>query len=191
MLLCASTGARAAIIPTLTSVVPDGPNFDWLYQGTLAGDQGLVDGSRLVIFDFKGYVPGSIFSPYAAVTASVEDVSTGLIMPPGTTDDPGIVNLVFTYHGPPFNASGGPFPDVNFNGIGAQSTFGKFALGVFSAQAVKNNGLGPGGTGTPAYNTGYVTVPEALVPEPMTWALMILGFGLAGGALRRRHTAVA
>jgi hypothetical protein len=29
------------------------------------------------------------------------------------------------------------------------------------------------------------------VPEPSTWALMIAGFGLAGGALRRRVRSVA
>jgi hypothetical protein len=26
------------------------------------------------------------------------------------------------------------------------------------------------------------------VPEPATWGLMILGFGLVGGAMRRRQT---
>lgn len=31
----------------------------------------------------------------------------------------------------------------------------------------------------------------APVPEPATWALMILGFGLTGGSLRRRDTAAA
>lgn len=34
--------------------------------------------------------------------------------------------------------------------------------------------------------TGFITA----VPEPETWALMILGFGLAGGALRRRTGAI-
>jgi len=29
----------------------------------------------------------------------------------------------------------------------------------------------------------------ASVPEPASWALMIAGFGLAGGALRRRRRA--
>ena len=29
------------------------------------------------------------------------------------------------------------------------------------------------------------------VPEPATWALMIMGFGLAGAGLRRRRTAIA
>ena len=186
--LSVAGGAQAAIIPTLTSVTADGPNFDWLYQGTLAGDQGLVDGSRLVIFDFKGYVPGSVFSPYGNVTASVESVSTGLILPPGVTDDPGIVNLVFTYHGPDFDASGGPFPDINFNGLMAKSTLSALAQGIFSAKAVKNNGVGPGGAGTPAFNTGFVTVPGVTgVPEPAVWAMMIAGFGLAGVSLRRRR----
>lgn len=31
----------------------------------------------------------------------------------------------------------------------------------------------------------------AAVPEPATWAMMILGFGLVGGALRRRRSTVA
>ncbi len=29
------------------------------------------------------------------------------------------------------------------------------------------------------------------VPEPATWAMMILGFGVAGAAVRRRHFAFA
>lgn len=33
--------------------------------------------------------------------------------------------------------------------------------------------------------------PVAAVPEPAAWALMILGFGAAGSALRRRRTVVA
>ena len=34
-------------------------------------------------------------------------------------------------------------------------------------------------------------IRAAMVPEPSTWALMIGGFGLAGGTLRRRRTATA
>lgn len=33
--------------------------------------------------------------------------------------------------------------------------------------------------------------PLAAVPEPAAWAMMIVGFGLAGGAMRRRRSAVA
>ncbi len=44
---------------------------------------------------------------------------------------------------------------------------------------------GPGGLG------GSTDDIRAFVPEPATWALMILGFGAVGGMLRRRHTALA
>ena len=38
------------------------------------------------------------------------------------------------------------------------------------------------------YSTG--SIPSA-VPEPATWAMMIVGFGLAGAAMRRRREAPA
>jgi hypothetical protein len=43
----------------------------------------------------------------------------------------------------------------------------------------------PGGSNTPIYTLGSVTVPSA-IPEPATWAMMLGGFALAGGALRGR-----
>jgi hypothetical protein len=43
---------------------------------------------------------------------------------------------------------------------------------------------GPQGSYSGALNLGSV-------PEPATWAFMILGFGLIGGALRRRKAAVS
>jgi hypothetical protein len=172
----------------LQSVTPVGPNFEFSYQATLAGDQGLVPGSKLVIFDFAGYVVGSISSADPHFAVSVQNVTTGVLTPPGFVDNPSIPNLVFTWIGPAFHASGGPFADFNFNGLKALSKYKSLALGVFSAIAEKNNGIPPGGTGTITYNTGYVTVPTA-VPEPATWAMMIAGFGLAGAALRRRRAA--
>jgi hypothetical protein len=40
-------------------------------------------------------------------------------------------------------------------------------------------------------NVSLAATPVGGVPEPGTWALMIAGFGLAGGALRRTRRAVA
>ena len=34
-------------------------------------------------------------------------------------------------------------------------------------------------------------MPAAAVPEPATWGMMIVGFGLVGGVMRRRKTSVA
>jgi hypothetical protein len=42
-----------------------------------------------------------------------------------------------------------------------------------------------------AYILGQVTTYEDAIPEPASWALMIAGFGLVGGTLRRRRTVVA
>ena len=39
--------------------------------------------------------------------------------------------------------------------------------------------------------TGLLAPPPSAAPEPGAWALMILGFGAAGAALRRRRLAVA
>jgi hypothetical protein len=51
-----------------------------------------------------------------------------------------------------------------------------------------NFNLPGGGSVTGSSGTG---VPVAWVPEPGTWALMILGFGGAGAMLRRQRRLAA
>lgn len=46
-------------------------------------------------------------------------------------------------------------------------------------------------TGTNGVNPGLSAISFAAVPEAATWALMIAGVGLAGGALRRRRARIA
>jgi hypothetical protein len=57
------------------------------------------------------------------------------------------------------------------------------------------NALGSPFTGGGAANVGLIEIVDnvviAAVPEPASWAMMIAGFGLVGGALRRRETRVA
>lgn len=178
--------ASAAVI-TMQGITNNGPNdFTFNYQGTLGPDEGVRSGDRLIIYDFNGYIPGSIFSTLANVSASVENVSSTPVFQPGQTDDPNIPNLVFTYNGPDFQTTGGPFASVNFNGLGARSTFGSTILDAFFTETVKNNP--PGEAMTPAYQVGNVSVPFAAVPEPSTWAMMLGGFGLLGFSARRRRT---
>jgi hypothetical protein len=177
-------GANAAVI-TLESVTGSSGNFTFNYQGTLGPDEGLRSGDRLIIRDFAGYIDGSIFGAGPNLATSVEFVSSDPVTP-GFNDDPNLVNLVFTYTGPDFRASGGPFAPFNFSGIGARSTFGLQRADAFFTLTTKNNPDGqPGGTGTPVFTLGQVSVPTG-IPEPASWALMIGGFGMAGAAMRRR-----
>jgi hypothetical protein len=179
--LCTASAAHASIIPVLMNVTPEGSLFRYTYQGTLAGDQGVTQGSKLVIFDFAGFAGGfQVPSPF--ITASTE-LSSGMFAP-GQTDDPTITNLVFTWNGPDFHTTGGPLDSVDFNGLSALSTFNNTALDGFAAVAVKNNEA----AGTLTVNAGSVRVPvSGAVPEPATWGLMILGFGGIGAIARTRR----
>ena len=104
---------------------------------------------------------------------------------PGFDDDPNVVNLVFTYVGPDFRNTGGPFAPFDFDGLGARSRFGGTAADAFFTLTTKNNPDGvPGGSNTAVYTLGSATVPA--VPEPATWAMMVGGFGLLGATMRRR-----
>src|SRR5205085_709166 len=144
-------------------------------------------GSELVIFDFNGYVAGSISAGiYAADLDAFTELVSAIPPPFLTVDNPLIPNLVFRWKGAPFNAAGGPFPDIDFAGLSALSIYGGREIGKFAALAITNNG---GATGLPTYNAGRVGAPKvgAVVPEPATWAMMILGFGAAGAVLRRRR----
>jgi len=179
-----STAAQASVIPVLDSVTLVGSEYEFSYSGTLAGDAGLVEGSLLIIFDFLGYVDGSISAGIysGSVDAFVENTSA-LSAPFGFDDDPLIPNLVFRWNDLPFQTSGGPFTDVSFAGLSARSIFGGTHLDGYAALTVINNGAA---TGLPAVNSGPVAVPFGVVPEPGAWAMMILGFGLAGATMRSR-----
>jgi hypothetical protein len=184
--LLLATTAQANITPVLASVTPSGSNFLYTYQVTLDTDQGLVPGSKTSIFDFAGYVPGSVTSSSAFFVAGSELFTSGLITNPLFTDDPTITNLTLTSNST-FNASNGPFPETNFT-LTALSTFNSTASDGYASGAVKNNGTAMG----PTFNVGPVEVPiSGAIPEPATWGLMILGFGGVGAMIRRRKSDMA
>lgn len=189
--LCLSGAAHASITPVLASITPSGSDFVFSYNATLSGDEGLTNGSQLVIFDFAGYVPGSIFAPSpdiatsVVMTANFNTGAGGVQVNPMFADDPTIPDLVFTYIGPDFHTSGGPFSSITFSGLTAASTLGGLTLDGFSSRAISNNGMGT--VGTASFNNGAVGVAAAVVPEPASWALLIVGFGGAGTLLRARR----
>jgi hypothetical protein len=184
-LLGVSTAAQGAVIPVLDTVTLVGTDYEFSYSGTLAGDVGLVEDDVLIIYDFAGYVAGSISAGIYAADVDASTELTSAFAPIGFLDDPLLVNLVFRWKGAPFNAIGGPFSDVDFAGLTARSIYSSTTLDGFVGLTTINNGAA---TGQKDFNAGAVAVPEAvIVPEPATWALMIMGFGLAGATLRGRR----
>ena len=191
--LCLSGAAHASITPALASITPSGSDFTFTYDVTLSGDEGLTDGSQLVIMDFAGYVPTSIFAPSdftpsVAMTANFNTAGGGVQVNPMFTDNPNLPDLIFTYTGPDLQTSGGPVATLSLGSFGATSTLGGMTLDGFSSRAISNSGLGT--VGTASFNNGAVGVAAAVVPEPASWALLIVGFGGIGALLRARRRSV-
>lgn len=175
----AATPASAVVIflSGAPTAVPGG--YEFSYQGNFSNDEGIRTGSTLVIFDFAGYIDGSVFSPYADIAATAEFVSSDLPGSPDFTDDPALYNLRFTYTG----ADTIDMSNLDFAGLTARSTLGGVILDGFSAITVKVDG---NETGTPVYSIGQVGVPTG-VPEPALWGMMLGGFAMLGSSVRRRR----
>lgn len=180
MLAFALTSTANAAVIFLESVTPaGGGNNFFSYRIEFSDDEGITNGSRLVILDFAGYVDGSITAGGAAgINAFAENTTSALIGVPGLSDDAGVANLVFTYNGPTIDLGG-----TQFSGFGAESIFSLTRFDGFQSVTVKTGGEA---NGSLVFTQGTVGVPA--IPEPATWAMMIGGFGLVGGALRRRRS---
>jgi hypothetical protein len=176
---CVASSASAVVI-FLDSVTAEGSNFRYTYAAEFSDGEGIQDGSTLTIFDFNGYVNGSISAVSPALTTGTPDSSN--MMSIGYTDDPNVSNLEFTYNGPTQDLGGGRFIFGS-----ALSIYGQTALDGFSAITVKTAGA----VGTLVGSQGATGVPLAqAVPEPASWALMIGGMGMVGFAARRRRQKV-
>ncbi|MDZ4374842.1 MAG: PEPxxWA-CTERM sorting domain-containing protein [Phenylobacterium sp.] len=181
--------ANAAVIPVLTDVSADGDLFRFTYEATLSADAGVMQGSKLVIYDFAGFA-GGFETPNPFIEASTELVTAiapapGGVLPALPNDDnPLVENLVFTWTGPDFQTDDGPYTNINFI-LSVLSEYSDIRTDGFSAVTVKNNGAQQG---SPLYNVGSTSVPMAgAIPEPGTWAMMIIGFGGVGALMRRRR----
>lgn len=189
--LALAGAAHASIIPVLTggpTLISPGV-WRYTYTATLAGDQGLVNGAALAIYDFAGFA-GGFTTSNAGFTLTTPNTAPGLLASnplPGASDSAAVTDLLFTWNGGNFNTTAAHSPiDFVFT---INSTLNTVAPDGFAGAGVINNGED---MGNPSLNYGTVSVPVP-VPESATWAMMILGMGMVGAGLRlgrpRAHAA--
>ena len=77
-------------------------------------------------------------------------------------DDPGLINPAF----------------ITANGGTTATAFDAFLTGLLAGNAYFN-------IHTQQFGAGEIRGQLAAVPEPATWAMLLLGMGMAGGAMRR------
>ena len=97
--------SATALANTITpySVLAPSPGV-WLYGATLNSGE-IHAGDSFTIFDFGGYVPGSVFAP-AGWSASATLTGSDPSAPPIGPDNPSEYNLRFTYGGVPIQQLG-------------------------------------------------------------------------------------
>lgn len=181
--------ATAGLLPVSVTVQPESGNFRWTYSVVLPTDMQLQAGNYFTIYDFSGYVPGSggVLSPFPGPWASAYwtfSVSNVGPTPPllSPVDDPGIVNLTWTYTGPTIPAGSVTLGNFIATSIYSQATEGFFtATNPRAADGVIDNNI----TNT-LVPTGQGGGEQPVVPEPATLALAGLGLPLI--ALRRWWT---
>lgn len=185
--LLATVSANASIIPTFVGDPVDvgGGSYLYTYSATLASDQALVDGNFFTLYDFAGFTGFGTLPAGFTGSAQLLGVTPANVLP---FDDATITNVTFTYSGPSVNFDG-PFSEVELGQFQIFSTIGEFGFGDFTAEAVRNSGPA---RGTILANIGIEAIPlpgggsGSFVPEPESWAMMVLGFGLVGAGMRRR-----
>jgi hypothetical protein len=196
-LVSGSTQARAGFTVSLDSAKAVGSDTQVAYSASIGSTDTLAAGDSFTVFDFAGYVDGTLVAP-TGWTGVFSPALNGGTPPPGNApttppnvilthgDDPAIPNLTFTYIGA--TPITGP---QSITGFSALSSFDTYALKDFTG-VLTGNGLKVSSVGAvPAPALGGLPYP-APAPEPSSVVTGAIGLALAGFAYRRhRRTASA
>lgn len=148
-----------------------GPSPDQLVGGAAFNDASPSIGATVTVNGSSYTIVGDQFAEDNA--AWYEDYATAQ-----SSSNETLINYVFDYNNPLGTAIDRPF-----------------SLTVASNAATNYGALQTSsGTSLVFHNTtisGGVVPTVAAVPEPRTWAMMVIGFGATGSSLRRRRMAVS
>lgn len=175
--------AQAGIIPVSVTVNPEAGNFRWTYAIVLPTDMKLQSGDYFTIYDFGGFVPGTIVAPegWTSTVAKATTAPVGL----KPNDDADIEDLTFKYTGPTI-----PTGQIGLGNFWAVSTVGTSVSTEFTGQnpQASTGLLDRNIVDTLAPGTPPPVDPTPGVPEPTTLALAGLGLPLVGAVrmLRRK-----
>lgn len=191
--LLAATSAQA-IIPTLIGAPVDiGEGiFRYTYSAVLSSNEALTDGSYFTLYDIREFQGiGAVPAGFTG-TAALLGVTPGNVLP---DDDANEANATFTYNGPTINFDQ-PTSEVQLGNFEILARIGTFGFDDFTSEATRNTGPTAGSL-VAVVGEDAVAVPGggdgigSTVPEPESWALMIVGFALVGGSMRRRSKVVS
>lgn len=186
--LLGAASAHASIIPTLVGSPVDAGDgtFLFTYSATLASDQALETGSYFTLYDLRGFDRfGTVGAGFTASSALLGRTPSNVL----PDDDGSIINATFTYSGPTVNFDG-PTSERELGSFQIYSTVGTFGFEDFTSEALRNSGPSRGSL-VATIGDDAISVPGGgsgnTVPEPASWAMMIAGFVMVGGTMRRRH----
>lgn len=185
--LAIASAANASITPVLVGAPVDNGDgtYAWTYDATLASDQGIVSGSFFTLYDFVGFTGfGSLPANWTATSALLGKTPSKTL----PDDDAALINVSFTYTGPDFNTTG-PTTEQDLGNFVIFSSSNTIVLSDYTSLGKLNNGPTIG-SDVATIGSNAVGVAGAAVPEPATWATLMVGMGLVGTSMRRRKRSV-
>ncbi|MGI4877557.1 MAG: PEPxxWA-CTERM sorting domain-containing protein [Janthinobacterium lividum] len=175
--------AHASITPVLVGSPTEVSKglYSYTYDATLASDQAIASGSYFTLYDFYGFTSvGAVPANWTASESFIGKTPAKTL----PTDSASILNVTFNYNGPVLNFDG-QTKERDLGHFTVFATSGKLVYNDFTSLGILNSGPVKG-TNVATVGSNAVGVAGSTVPEPTTWATMVMGLGLVGFSLRRR-----